>query len=234
MTYHDDFDDRPRPTHSPRPHGFSGRPRRDEPVDSGAEYRRPSVGGLTSGGPGAGVPFAGYGPPGYAPVSHTDFHGGEYFMGSYPRPFAGTFPPTGDFLGAGGMVISGIESGATLPTPGGHQHRYADRWPSHQRGSESSDAGSGRFAGRGPRNYRRSNERIAEDVNERLAWHSELDAEGIEVNVEDGLVTLSGQVESRFDKRLAEEIAESCAGVIDVRNRLKVRRLPHSADRQDR
>jgi hypothetical protein len=221
MAYQDDFDDRPR---NGGRRGHPGAPRADEPLDTGAEYRRPSVGGLMPGGPGAGVPFAGYGPPGFAPVSHTDFHGGEYLIGSYPRPYAGTYPPSGDFLGAGGVFVSGIESGATLPTPGAHGGRFVDRWPSHQRDRGGSEEGRRRFAGRGPRNYRRTDERIAEDVNERLTWHSELDAEDVEVTVENGEVTLSGQVDSRFAKRLAEDIAESCAGVMDVRNRLKVRK----------
>jgi osmotically-inducible protein OsmY len=79
------------------------------------------------------------------------------------------------------------------------------------------------FAGRGPRGYRRSDTRIAEDVNERLTWHPDLDATDIEVRVANGEVTLGGIVEDRRAKRLAEDIVEDVVGVSDVHNELKVR-----------
>ena len=79
------------------------------------------------------------------------------------------------------------------------------------------------FAGRGPRNYKRSDERIREDVNERLTQHPELDAIDIDVRVSNCQVVLMGVVEDRRAKRLAEDIAEDVWGVDDVRNELKVR-----------
>jgi hypothetical protein len=79
------------------------------------------------------------------------------------------------------------------------------------------------FAGRGPRNYKRSDERIREDVNERLTRHPELDAIDIDVRVSNCQVVLMGVVEDRRAKRLAEDIAEDVWGVDDVRNELKVR-----------
>src|SRR5919109_1247222 len=81
----------------------------------------------------------------------------------------------------------------------------------------------GTFAGRGPKGYRRSDERIQEDVNDRLTWSAELDASDIEVRVVDGEVTLTGVVEDRAAKRLAEDLAEDIAGVRDVHNELKIR-----------
>jgi hypothetical protein len=80
------------------------------------------------------------------------------------------------------------------------------------------------FAGRGPKNYRRSDERIADDVNEALTRSPYIDATDIDVRVEDGAVTLLGSVDDRGAKRLAEDIAESCFGVRDVSNRLKAGR----------
>ena len=80
------------------------------------------------------------------------------------------------------------------------------------------------FTGRGPRGYRRTDERIQEEINEELTRHPEIDASEIEVEVRDGEVTLSGTVEERKDKRLAEDIAERCSGVNDVHNRIKVKR----------
>jgi hypothetical protein len=81
---------------------------------------------------------------------------------------------------------------------------------------------AGRFAGRGPKNYRRSDDRIAEDVNDRLTRHPDVDASEVECHVKDGVVTLSGTVDSRRTRRLAEEIIEDISGVRDVENHLKV------------
>ena len=81
---------------------------------------------------------------------------------------------------------------------------------------------SGQFAGRGPKGYTRSDERIREDVSDKLMEHPDLDASEIEVQVAEGEVTLSGSVDSRWAKRLAEDIAESCTGVRDVMNHLRV------------
>lgn len=80
----------------------------------------------------------------------------------------------------------------------------------------------GQFAGRGPKGYQRSDERVREDVSDRLMEHPELDASGLEVHVKDGVVTLKGDVDSRWAKRLAEEIAEVVGGVRDVMNQLSV------------
>lgn len=78
--------------------------------------------------------------------------------------------------------------------------------------------------GRGPRGYARSDERIREDVNDRLTDDWMLDASDIEVQVDDREVTLSGEVSSRSDKRRAEDIAEDISGVTHVQNNLRIRR----------
>jgi HSP20 family molecular chaperone IbpA len=80
----------------------------------------------------------------------------------------------------------------------------------------------GRFAGRGPKNWRRSDERIREDVNERLTEHPDVDATDIEVEVKNGEVTLTGRVDDRASKRIAEYISESVSGVKDVHNQLRI------------
>jgi BON domain len=80
----------------------------------------------------------------------------------------------------------------------------------------------GRFTGRGPKGYVRSDERIKEDVSDRLEQHGEIDASEIEVQVSHGEVTLEGTVEDRRTKRLAEDIIETCPGVKQVHNRIRV------------
>jgi len=78
------------------------------------------------------------------------------------------------------------------------------------------------YAGRGPRGYRRSDERIREDVCEALTRHPEIDASDVDVSVQEGEVTLSGAIDHRQAKRLAEDVAEQCSGVRDVHNHLRV------------
>lgn len=50
-----------------------------------------------------------------------------------------------------------------------------------------------------------------------------------EVQVTDGVVTLNGTVASRYEKRMAELIADSVAGVTDVENRLKIGKVDLAA-----
>jgi hypothetical protein len=78
------------------------------------------------------------------------------------------------------------------------------------------------FHGKGPKSYVRSNERIHDEVCEALSYDSYVDASDVEVQVEDGEVTLAGTVHDRLQKRRAEQIAEAIRGVHDVHNRLRV------------
>jgi hypothetical protein len=78
--------------------------------------------------------------------------------------------------------------------------------------------------GRGPRNYRRSDQRIREDVSDRLTDDPYVDASDIEVAVENGEVTLVGSVMSRPVKHRVEDIAESVSGVTHVQNNLRIQR----------
>ena len=80
----------------------------------------------------------------------------------------------------------------------------------------------GPHAGTGPESFQRSDERIRELINEALTDHDEIDATHIEVAVKSGEVTLTGTVEDRRMKRLAEDCADRVTGVKDVSNQLKV------------
>jgi osmotically-inducible protein OsmY len=82
----------------------------------------------------------------------------------------------------------------------------------------------GMYVGRGPRGYQRSEERIREDINDRLTEDWYVDASDIEVTVNNGMVTLTGLVNSREEKRRAEDIVESVSGVSDVSNQLRIGR----------
>lgn len=76
--------------------------------------------------------------------------------------------------------------------------------------------------GRGPRGYKRNDDRIREDICDRL-MQSWMNAEDVDVKVEDGEVTLTGQVDNRHEKRAIEDLAEMVLGVRDVHNHLRTR-----------
>lgn len=142
----------------------------------------------------------GYGGYGYG--GYTDYgYGGYAGYGGYRSGYGGE---RGEWRGGSAM---GYE-----PRP----QRYQGRESQWEWGRQQS------YAGRGPRNYHRSDQRIEEDVNEALTRHPGLDASDMEVHVENGEVTLTGTVGSRQDKRMAEDAAESCSGVRDVHDQLRV------------
>ncbi len=88
---------------------------------------------------------------------------------------------------------------------------------------------SGPHRGKGPRGYKRSDDRMREDINDRLSDDDYVDASDIEVTVNDGNVLLSGTVDSRDAKRRAEDIAEAVRGVSNVENRIRVGQMATTA-----
>lgn len=87
-----------------------------------------------------------------------------------------------------------------------------------QRGSEGGQRSS---MGRGPKGYARSDERIREEICELLS-EGHIDASEIEVKVQDGEVILTGTVNDRRTKRMAEEMVEGARGVKDIQNQIRV------------
>ena len=76
--------------------------------------------------------------------------------------------------------------------------------------------------GSGPSGYTRSDERILEDVCDRLTQDWEVDARNVQVTVNGGEVTLDGTVDNRGAKRRAEDIVDDVSGVGHVQNNLRV------------
>lgn len=110
------------------------------------------------------------------------------------------------------------------PEPGvydpDHEYRRydeGDRGPSH-------GLYPGPYRGLGPKNYTRADERIREDVCDRLTEDPHIDARDIEVRVKDGEITLAGTVDSRRTRRRAEDLAEQVLGATHVQNDLRVAR----------
>ena len=95
----------------------------------------------------------------------------------------------------------------------------ADRW----RYAGAWDAPERRYRGVGPKGYRRSDDQIRDDVCLRMTEEPGLDPSDIEVRVVASDVILQGTVPTRAARRLAEDVAESVAGVREVNNQLRTR-----------
>lgn len=85
------------------------------------------------------------------------------------------------------------------------------------------DEGTGHY-GKGPKGYKRSDDRIKEDASEALYRDQNIDATDIEVQVKDGTVILKGSVDCRKTKREAEHCVDELIGVEDVRNELTIKK----------
>ncbi|GMA15217.1 hypothetical protein GCM10025871_15480 [Deinococcus metallilatus] len=119
-----------------------------------------------------------------------------------------------------GAGVYGADSGSGMGYEYGSSGRiygpdYRERHMSGQSGMES-------HRGKGPRGYQRSDDRIREQVNDALEDEHGVDASDIEVQVQNGEVTLTGTVNDRNQKRMAEDCVERVRGVKDVHNRLRV------------
>jgi osmotically-inducible protein OsmY len=167
-----------------------------------------------------------------------------YGYGGAPRGFGyGGHGPDREAAGrAAGSVyepgrLAGYGRGGEPAEGGIDSVQAAGRWAEDERGfpdragdetaglpgdaQARSRQDEGSHRGRGPRGWRRPDGRILDDLCDRLAEDPRLDASGVEVRVEDGAVTLSGQVEDRASKRRAEECAYLVSGVRGVRNDLR-------------
>lgn len=81
----------------------------------------------------------------------------------------------------------------------------------------------GRRMGRGPKGYKRSDERIYEEICERIARY-DVNADHVEVKVTNGEVMLTGMCEDRRDKRMIEDLCDEVFGVEEVHNQIRVSR----------
>jgi hypothetical protein len=74
----------------------------------------------------------------------------------------------------------------------------------------------------GPKGYTRSDERLREDISERLMQAYDIDSSEVTVQVVGGKAVLEGTVPSRYMKHAIEDIADAAPGVQDVDNRIRV------------
>lgn len=105
------------------------------------------------------------------------------------------------------------------------RERNRGRYEAYERGDD--------HRGRGPRNYKRSDERLLEDVCEHLTRDRGVDASDIEVTAKGGEVTLDGKVNTRWEKRRAEDCVHDISGISHVQNNLRIRQTEMRAGREE-
>lgn len=139
----------------------------------------------------------------------------------------GRFGPR-DYTGsneAGGYPRTGAGSGgADMPHGWGGTRYGGESEGARQAAFFMEDPAQMRARSRMPRSYKRSDDRIREDICERLAADPRLDASDVSVQVRDGAVVLEGSVPERRMKYIIEDIAAECIRANDVDNHITVAR----------
>jgi len=155
--------------------------------------------------------------------SSSSARGDSY--GGYREGGQGGYGSYGNYGSSGRYENDARRSmGGGYGSMGGSYEGQQGAWRSQSGSGMSSQRGweGESYAGRGPKGFQRSDERIRESVSERLEQSDDVDASEIEVAVKGGDVTLTGSVPSRWMKRCAEDCVESLPGVKDVTNQLRV------------
>lgn len=172
------------------------------------------------------------GRPGYPQIGYgrgygRDFGGGrgQGFDGSWGQGYGGSVAPSDYRAGFGDDDARSF--GGRGDEFGSDGRSWMDIRAEEQRPL------AGPHAGKGPKGWMRSDERLKEQVSEALLQDRLLDARAIEVEVRDGVVTLDGTVAAPSGVRLAEMIVRRCGGVKAVANNLSVE-PPATPDRRPR
>lgn len=172
---------------------------------------------------------SGYGPSG--PPSGRGFNGSDF--GGLPRQRDRAFGAPAELVPR--HFGTDVDRGGRMGPAGGSG--YGVQGSDMGMGMGARDEDRGPHWGKGPKGYKRSDERTRDDVCDAIAHQGHVDASDVEVKVTDGVVTLSGTVHRRHDKRRLEHIAEHCRGVHDVHNELRLKRADkdkHNDDGKDR
>ena len=75
-----------------------------------------------------------------------------------------------------------------------------------------------------PLGNRRQDQDIKQEIDRLLAWQKTIDATDVHVEVKEGVVTLSGNVGSPYEKDVAENITKNVLGIQHVNNLLNIHR----------
>jgi hypothetical protein len=103
------------------------------------------------------------------------------------------------------------------------QYVYGAQWESEpQRPAQAYRGEPPKRYPPGPKGYQRSDQRIREDLCDRLMRARHIDSSEVTVEVTNGKVVLEGTVPERRMKHAIEDMAATCLGVQDIDNRVRV------------
>jgi osmotically-inducible protein OsmY len=119
----------------------------------------------------------------------------------------------------------GVIANAGVVTLNGHVENYSQK--------QAAEKAAGRVKGvkavaeeikvKLPFDIKRGDDEIAAAAIERLAWDSSVPRDALKVKVEDGWVTLTGEVDWHFEKEAAEQDVRRLFGVVGVSNQVAIK-----------
>lgn len=162
---------------------------------------------------------------GYEPFEpgHPRQEGVPFGPGAQPRYLGTGFPGRGGPGFTGGYY--GFGSGSLEPEwRAGHRNPVGEGSPEPQWRQQPQWRPEPRRYPPGPKGYQRSDERLREDISERLMEAQYIDSSDVTVEVSGAKVVLEGTVPERRMKHAIEDLVDACPGVQDIENRVRVRR----------
>jgi hypothetical protein len=131
------------------------------------------------------------------------------------------FPPTGGSARYGNQVSygQGVYGGYGQGDMGTGTGQGGQSW-----GNWGQSGVMGRSQHRGPKGYQRSDERLKEEICERLIARWDIDSSEVSVDVQNGKVMLEGTVPDRRMRHEIENLVDDCYGVLDIENQVRVQR----------
>ncbi len=129
----------------------------------------------------------------------------------------------------------GVTASAGVVTLSGHVDSYAKKYAAEAaaRRVKGVKAVAEEIEVRLPFDNKRSDEEIAAAAIERLSWNVSVPKDSVQVKVEKGWVTLTGQVDWWFQKEAAEHDIRPLHGVIGVSNQTTIKPRVNTANLSD-
>jgi len=168
-------------------------------------------------------------PSGHAPFSHSSFGEstepryfgtGSHGYGGGPSFTGGTYGMSDKRSDSPYFQEVGFNQGY-YEDPFGSEPNEPNRYPSARASAGERPMPRRRYP-MGPKGYQRSDERMCEDISERLMEAYHIDSSEVTVRVLGGKAILEGTVPDRRMKHAIEDLACAAPGIQDVENRVRV------------